>query len=104
MMLFYDHLTPKHEISTLIEKLEGPENHKSKLKQLVDDILHQGVIEFVLQKLHPHHHHHFMSTLEEEPYSPTIIIFLNEKIHPKFEEELATQIKQLIEDIKKDFA
>ena len=52
-ILFYDHLVDKTEALLFIDRLPEPENHKGKLKQLVDDIIHQGLIEYILQKLHP---------------------------------------------------
>ena len=102
MLLFYDHLVDKTEALLLIEKLSQPENHKGKLKQLVDDIIHQGLVEFILQKLHPHQHHAFLSRLESAPYDPELIDYLKDHISPEIEKELSIQAEKLIADIKAD--
>jgi hypothetical protein len=102
MLLFYDHLVDKTEALLLIEKLPQPENHKGKLKQLVDDIIHQGLVEFILQKLHPHQHHTFLSRLESAPYDPELIDYLKDHISPEIEKELSIQAEKLLVDIKAD--
>ena len=101
-IIFYDHLVNKHEIFLYIDNLPEPENHKSKLKHLVDDIIHQGLIEFVLQKLHSHHHRTFLNHLHQTPYDPEIISFLKDHIHPDIETELQEQIDLLLQTIEKD--
>lgn len=101
-LLFYDHLVNKSEILLYIEKLPEPENHKGKMKQLVDDIIHQGLVEFILQKLHPHQHHTFLSRLEAAPYDPELLSYLKDHISPDFEKELEEEAKNLVASIKKD--
>ena len=101
-ILFYDHLVKKTEIITFIEQLPAPDNQKGKAKQLVDDILHQGVIEFILQKLHPHQHETFLSHVQQAPYDPEIMKYLEVHIGPDIETELQKHIESLLEDIRKD--
>ena len=103
-ILFYDHLVNKTEVLLFIEKLNQPENHKGKMKQLVDDIIHQGLVEYILQKLHPHQHHTFLSRLEAAPYDPELLNYLKDHISPDIEKELKDQAEKLIADIKKDLA
>jgi len=101
-ILFYDHLVDKQEILVYIDNLEAEDQHKGKLKQLVDDILHQGIVEYVLQKLHPHQHHHFLSSLHSAPYDPELINFLKEHIGEDIEDMLRNHAGRLIVTIKKD--
>lgn len=101
-MLFYDHLIDRKEIINLIDSSITPNNQKGKLKQLVDDILHQGVVEFILQKLHPHQHNRFLSHLHESPYDPEILIYLREQVGDSIVEEITIYSKKIISEIKKD--
>jgi hypothetical protein len=101
-IIFYDHLIQKQEIIIYIDNLSAPKNHKSRMKQLVDDILHQGIIEFLLQKLHPHEHHTFLTRVHDAPYDPEIISFLKDHIHPEIESEIESEAQKLLKDIVKD--
>lgn len=101
-ILFYDHLVDKHEIIIYIENLPEPNNHKGRLRQLVDDILHQGLVDFILEKLHPHHHHTFLSRIEEAPYDPEIIVFLKEHASDDIEDQIVKEANKLVSLIKKD--
>ncbi|MEK7064785.1 MAG: hypothetical protein AAB973_04230 [Patescibacteria group bacterium] len=103
-ILFYDHLVDKTEALLFIDRLPEPENHKGKLKQLVDDIIHQGLIEYILQKLHPHHHHTFLSRLEAAPYDPELISYLKDHASVDIEGELQHEAEKLLEEIKKDLS
>jgi hypothetical protein len=101
-ILFYDHLVHKQEIIIYIDTLSAPENHKSRLRQLVDDIIHQGIIEFLLQKLHPHQHHTFLTRVHDAPYDPEIISFLKDHTHPEIESEIEREANKLLVDIATD--
>ncbi len=103
-IIFYDHLINKAEVVLLIERSDQPENHKGKMKQLVDDIIHQGLVEYILQKLHPHQHNTFLSRLEAAPYDPELINYLKDHASPDIEKELQQEAEKLLEEIKKDLS
>lgn len=103
-ILFYDHLVDKTEALLLIDRLMAPENHKGKMRQLVDDIIHQGLAEFILQKLHPHQHVTFLTRLESAPYDPELLSYLHDHISADFEKELSAEAEKLIAGIKKDLS
>ena len=103
-IIFYDHLVDKTEVILLIENSNQLENHKGKMKQLVDDIIHQGLIEYILQKLHPHQHHTFLSRLENPPYDPELISYLKDHASVDIEGELQREAEKLIREIKKDLS
>lgn len=103
-IIFYDYLVNKNEVLSTIERMDAPDNHKGKLKQLVDDIIHQGLIEFILQKLHPHHHHTFLTRIHDVPYDPEIIAYLRDHIGPDIEKEIQAEADKLILLIKKDLS
>lgn len=101
-IIFYDYLVNKSELLENIDKLNAPDNHKGKMRQLVDDIIHQGLVEFILQKLHPHLHHTFLSRLDATPFDPELISFLKDHISPDIEKEIQAEADKLIAVIKKD--
>lgn len=101
-IIFYDYLVDKQDILIFIEQLDAPEHHKGKLRQLVDDVIHQGLIEFLLQKLHPHQHHTFLGRLHCAPYDPELVSYLKEHISPEIELEIQQEALKLIKAIRKD--
>ena len=100
--IFYDHLVYKSDIVDFIDSLEEPDNQKGKAKQLVDDIIHQGIIEFILDRLHPSKHQTFLSQVEDRPYDPEIISYLKQHISPEIEAEISSHVEKLLKDVKKD--
>lgn len=101
-IIFYDYLVDKQDILIQIEQLEAPDHHKGKLRQLVDDVIHQGLIEYILQKLHPHQHNTFLERLHSAPYDPELISYLKEHASPEIEEELQQEALRLLKAIRKD--
>lgn len=101
-ILFYDHLINKDEIHYHIETLHSNKEHQTKLKELVDEIIHQEIIRFIISKLKSFHHQFFLDKLHTAPYDPDILFFLKENIHPEIEEQLISHFQIIIIKIKKD--
>lgn len=101
-IIFYDHLVNKQEILVLIDQAEGEDNHKNKIKQLTDDVLHQGIVEFLLSRLKPKHHQTFLHQLHHAPYNPEILDYLKEKIAQDIEEQIQATADKLIQKVRKD--
>ncbi len=101
-IIFYDHLVNKQEIIVFIDNSPAPDNQKNKLKQLVDDVVHQGIVKFILNKLHPKHHKTFLSQLHNVPYDPELIDYLKEKISQDIEEQIQIVADKLCQQIKQD--
>lgn len=101
-IIFYDHLVYKSEVTKFIDELDEPDNQKSKAKQLVDDIIHQGIVEFILERLDQKKHNTFLEIVGERPYDPEIINYLKEHISPEIEADIQKHVDSLIQDIKKD--
>ncbi len=101
-IIFYDHLIDKQEILILVDQVKGEETHKNKIKQLIDDVIHQGVVEFTLSKLRPKHHQVFLSHLHQAPYDPEILNYLKEKIAQDIEEQIQNYANKLIKKVRKD--
>ena len=106
-ILFYDHLVNKNHALEAIDGLETNDGQKSRLKLLVDDIIHQGLLEFLLQKLHPHQHEPFLRLVTHAPYDPIIMEFLKKHTGDNIELEIEvhgqTLIQEILEDIKHDY-
>ena len=101
-ILFYDHLISKTEVKILIEELEEAENLRHKLHQLVDDVIYQGIIHLLLQKLDQKKHQKILEIVHARPYDTEIIIFLREHIHPDIEDDIRKEGKNLLGAILKD--
>lgn len=103
-ILFYDHLITKSEIETLIANSDEAENQKGKALQLIDDIIFQGIVSFVLENLETHHHHTFLTHVHERPYDPEIIVFLRDHVRPDIEDSLRQEADRLIKMILQDLS
>ncbi len=101
-ILFYDHLINLDHIRLYLEKLDLPEEKRSQFKTMIDDILHAGLMEYILQKLHPHHHHTFLTQLERAPYDPELLTYLKQNADTNIESALEKEGQRLIRLILKD--
>ncbi len=101
-ILFYDHLINKNEIQTHLDNLELPEERKTKFKKMIDEIIHAGILEYLLQKLHPHHHATFLSQLERAPYDPEILSYLKQHIDERIEEAIEHESQRIAKLVIKD--
>lgn len=101
-IIFYDHLVSKSEVVDLINSLEEAENYKNKLHQLVDDIIYQGIVLMLLNKLHENKHQIFLEMVHERPYDTEIILFLREHTHAKIEDDITEEANKLLGAIIKD--
>jgi hypothetical protein len=102
--LFFDHLVVRTEIIEIISQNPEPENQKGKALQLIDDIIYQGIIGHILEKLHPQHHDTFLTQVHERPYDPELISYLKEHVGPDIEDDIRKAgnkiIKKIIKDLK----
>lgn len=101
-ILFYDHLITKSEIEDLLSASEEADNQKGRALQLIDDIIFQGIVAFVLEKLEPHHHHTFLTHVHERPYDPEILSYLKDHAGPNIEAEIRAEADKLVKMILKD--
>lgn len=103
-LLFFDHLIVKTEVVEIINGKKEAENQKGKALQLIDDILYQGIIDHILDKLDPHHHDTFLCQLHERPYDPELIAYLKKHIGPDVEDEIRTAGNKIVKQIIKDLS
>jgi hypothetical protein len=100
--LFFDHLVIKTQIFELINQKPDPENQKGKALQLVDDIIYEGIIGHILEKLDTKHHQTFLSEVNDRPYDPELIAYLKKHIGPDIEDEIRKAGDKIVKDILKD--
>jgi hypothetical protein len=100
--LFFDHLVIRTQIVELINSRPEPENNKGKALQLIDDILYQGIIDHILEKLNPQHHDTFLCQVNERPYDPELIAYLKEYIGPDIEDDIRSAANKMVKKILKD--
>ena len=101
-IIFYDHLFSKTEVADLINQIEEAENLRGRLHQLVDDILYQGIINMILEKLNEKKHQPFLEMVSERPYDTEIIMFLRQHAHPNIEDDIKAEAEKLLGSILKD--
>lgn len=101
-ILFYDHLITKSEIEDLVRATEEEENQKGKALQLIDDIIFQGIVAFILENLESHHHHTFLTHIHERPYDPEILDFLRDHVGPGIEDDIRSEADRLVKMILRD--
>jgi hypothetical protein len=101
--LFYDHLVNKHEILIIIDQLDADSEKKSKLKTLVEEILHNHVVGHILERLNPTHHGRFIEMLTETPYDLKIIEYLRSHIGEDIDDTIKDHSQTVIQKILEDF-
>lgn len=101
-IIFYDHLTPKDDLIVIIKQTEAPENQKGKALQLIDDILHQGIVDFILKQLPEKHHQPFLKRLHSMPYDPEILTMLKERIADDIEDRIRQEADRLIKKVRQE--
>lgn len=101
-ILFYDHLISRTEIEELVTAAEEEANQKGKALQLIDDIIFQGIVDMILQKLAEPHHHTFLATIHERPYDPEILTYLKDHVGPDIEDEIRSEADKLVKMIIRD--
>ncbi len=101
-IIFYDHLTPRDKIIVIIKESKAPENQKGKALQLVDDILHQGLVDFILKQLPEKHHRPFLKRLHSMPYDPEILTMLKERIADDIEDRIKEEADRLVNKVRQE--
>lgn len=103
-ILFYDHLIDRSHLEIIVSNSPHPENQKGKILQLIDDILFQGIVKLILDKLDPSHHKTFLVIVHDRPYDPEIILYLKDKTHHQIEDEIKREGERLVQMILDDLA
>lgn len=97
--IFYDHLIVLEEVEAEIKNSAQTEEERHELWQLVDEIVHSKVLEFLLDRLPSVHHNEFLEKFHAAPYDERLIDYLEEKIGENIEELLKEEIGGLAYEI-----
>lgn len=100
--LFFDHLVIKTQVIEIITQKQEPDNQKGKALQLVDDIIYEGLISHILDRLDPKHHKTFLTEVHDRPYDPEIIAYLKDHIGDDIEDDIRAEADKIIKEILKD--
>lgn len=101
-ILFYDHLINRHHVHIVIDSMTIEIEEKSKLKKLVDEILHSQILSHILERLSPKHHGRFLEDFQKTPYDPQVIQYLRIQIGPDIDDTIREHSDGIIQKIIKD--
>jgi len=93
--LFYDHLIVIEEINDSLVALELPEEDHNQTLSIIDQTIHNHVLDIILTHLPKQHHETFLKLFVKAPHDKTILKFLNEKSKVIIEEEITKAIESL---------
>src|SRR5579859_2319445 len=94
MRLFYDHLVDRKALASLINEASDPKE-RVKLMKLIDETVHNTVLDVIFSHLDEKHHEEFLVMLHKEPHAAGILVYLKEKAHPQIEEIIKERIENL---------
>ena len=97
--LYYDHLIVLTDLESEINDVELSFEEREELWHIVDEIIHQRILEMLLDELDEKHHEEFLEKHHETPYDEVVIVYLNEKIDDDVEELIKKEADNLQEEI-----
>lgn len=102
MKLFYDHLIDKRKLVKEIETKSKNEYEKTDHLRILDEIIHNSVLDVILTNLDEKHHEEFLVMLHKSPHDLGLLVYLKSRAHPKIEEKIKTRFKNLRTKILKE--
>ncbi len=100
--IFYDKLIILEEVEIEIKKVGLSTEEKEELWRLIDEIIHNRVLETIFDILPREHHEEFLTKFHEAPYHEGLFRYLNEKTQKDVEEFIRKEIKALEQEILKE--
>jgi hypothetical protein len=101
-ILFYDHLVDYQEIHIHIDRHVAQDEHKARARQLVDDIVHHAVLDYILGAIPVTKHTTILSLFHDRPYDPEILIYIRQHTHDDIESDIRNHLSDLIRSIIDD--
>ncbi len=101
-LVFYDKLISFERIEIHIKSLAQTTEEREELWQIVDELIHQRVLDWLLAKLPREHHEDFLGKFIETPYDEGLFNYLKEKIEADIEKLLKQEIEDLASEILDD--
>ncbi len=100
--IFYDDLIVLDEIEAFIKGTAQSLDEKTELWKIVDEIIHQRVMEVIMDNLPRTHHEEFLEKFTQKPFDQAIFVFINEKTNKKMEELIKKEAKKIESEILKE--
>ncbi len=100
--VFYDHLIVLDDVENEIKAVSTTEEERHELWHIVDEIVHQRMLELILDCLHHDHHDDFLHRFYSAPHDQDHIHYLNDKIEGEIEEMIKKEVKKLKKEILKE--
>jgi biopolymer transport protein ExbB/TolQ len=102
MRLFYDHLVDKTKLVKLIEEKEKDFEKRISLHRMLDELIHDTVLNVIFSHLDKKHHEEFLVLMHKNPRSTELLIYLKTKAHPKIEDKIREEAKKLEKNISSE--
>ncbi len=96
--LFFDHLIKIERLEEQLVQLDVAEEEMRELREIVDGLIQQRVVEVILDVLHEDHHHVFISRMHLAPADPEILVWLKEQV-ADIEERITLAIQKLEDEL-----
>lgn len=96
--IFYDHLVVVEEITAKLDKFDLDAVSRQELILLIDETLHQEIINLILTHLPPEHHEDFLNKFYHNPNDEGLLDFL--KTHSG--KDIEKLIKEEAKKVKKE--
>ncbi|OGM76811.1 hypothetical protein A2208_03190 [Candidatus Woesebacteria bacterium RIFOXYA1_FULL_43_16] len=101
--LFFDDLLDLGKVETEIKKAFPSKEEREESESLVDHIIHDKVMEKILDKLPPDYHIEFLELYHKCPHDEVVIFeFLRGKTGKDIEKELQQDLKDVSSDILRE--
>lgn len=102
MKLFYDHLINKSNLVKIIEEKEKDFEKRISLHKILDELIHNTVLNVIFTHLDKKHHEEFLVLMHRNPRSTEIILYLKTKAHPEIENKIKEELQFLGSKIIKE--
>lgn len=100
--IFYDHLIAFDDVAAEIKGIVETQEEKEELWEIVDGIVHNKVLEYLLDMLPGEHHDDFLDKFHRAPHDESLIDYLKEKANENIDELLKEEIGGLAYEILKE--
>lgn len=100
--LFYDHLIVLTEVEMEIKSIAETEEERHELWQIVDEIIHHRILEFLLDRLPEDYHDEFLEKFHACPHDESHLHFLNERIEGEIEKLIREEVDSLASEILRE--
>lgn len=103
MKVFYSHLLVNYgELAATVESLEISRPEKSKALELINQTIHHGVVDAILEYIDERHHGRILTRIAAAPDDPGILDLVNQLATDDIEMVLRKRIAAMHLDLMED--